>query len=95
VYPIFITYSSVKEYRSKLLEKLRVKYNKTIREQQLPRRKGARTKLECYLDAVQIRAEYNDLSNLNLYPFDISIINKLISSVLFPMLITFIQQLVI
>jgi hypothetical protein len=93
IYPIFITYARVKEHRNKLLEKLRVKYNKAIREQELSR-KSTRTRLESYFDSVRIRTEYNDLSNLNLYPFDISVINKLISSVLFPMLITFIQQLV-
>jgi|GEM_PF-3457147 len=94
-YPMFITYARVKEHRNKLLEKLRAKYNKTIRMQESSRKKSARIMLEYYLDSLRIRAEYNDLSNLNLYPFDVTVINKLISSILFPMLITFIQQLII
>ncbi len=93
VYPIFITYSRVKDRRTKLLEKLRIKYNKALRDSNTIK-KGARTKLESYLGLIQIRTEYNDLSGLNLYPFDVSILNKLVSSVLFPMLITFIQQLI-
>jgi hypothetical protein len=93
LYPTIITYVRVKEHRKKLLEKLRIKYNKAIRAQELPR-KNTRTKLEYYFDSTRIRTEYSDLSSLTLYPFDISIINKLISSVLFPVLITFIQQLI-
>lgn len=93
IYPAFITQAETRKYRNKLLEDLRKKYNGTVHEMASPRKVG-RTKLECYLDAIQIRSEYNDLSSLNLYPFDISIINKLISSILFPILITFIQQIV-
>lgn len=92
-YPVFITQAGASVRRKKLLEDLRKRYNRILREQESSG-KGGRSKLECYLDAVRVRTEYADLASINLYPFDISIINKLVSSIFFPVLITFVQQLI-
>lgn len=92
-YPILITQSGAIKQRAKLLERLRHQYNKALDGQKIPKT-GINQKLIFHLNAARIRTEYLDLININLYPFDISIINKLVSSILFPIIITFLQQFI-
>jgi hypothetical protein len=90
-YPIYITQAGAKRQRITTLESLRNRYNEVL-DKQKNVRIGKDIKLAYLLDAMRIRTEYSDLASINLYPFDVSILNKLVSSLLFPVAITFIQQ---
>lgn len=92
-YPILITQSGAKKQRSKQLEKLRGHYNEILKSQKLPHT-DTDQRLVLHLDASRVRTEYLDLLSINLLPFDVSIINKLASSILFPIIITFVQQMI-
>lgn len=96
-YPTFIINQEAQEHREQELDRLRKEHAQAKRDmEQYSAVEESKTQKELVkrLELQRIRKEYQDYNNVRLYPFQIDIIIKLISSVLLPIVFLTIDQYV-
>lgn len=90
LYPTVIVHQKAKSIRDDILDKLRKKHIELRHTLDSNNQNHMRTMLS-YLELYRLRNEYLDYKTVKLYPFEVEIFIKLISSVILPVIFLLIQ----
>lgn len=89
--PTLIVHRRAKSIRNTALGELREKYTEQSHTLDINDENSMAANI-CYLKLSRIRSEYLDYQNVKLYPFEVGILVKLITSVVLPLLFLLIKQ---
>lgn len=94
LYPTFKIHSKASKIQNKILNELRLDYAKMRKKVVIDKLIISRDNIEAignFFNMEILRKEFKDYQNLKLYPFEIKIFTKLLTSVLLPLIIWLIQ----
>jgi hypothetical protein len=90
LYPTRITNTKAAISRDRILEELREKHARLVREISSNAQNMA-TKIGLYLELYNLRNEYSDYKSMSLYPFEFDVLVELASSVALPVLFVLLE----